>query len=127
MTNPEAWAMLRIARRDLKAAQMLQVASIDEASWGFQIQQAVEKAIKAWLFQLGDDPPLIHNLTALLERLSQAGADVEDFRCLEPFTIFAVQFRYDATPEPMGLDRPHWLHRAEQLVEHVALLIGSEA
>jgi HEPN domain-containing protein len=64
MTNPEALAMLWIARRDLKAAQMLQVASIDEASWGFQIQQAVEKAIKAWLFQLGDDPPLIHNLTA---------------------------------------------------------------
>lgn len=27
--------------------------------------------------------------------------------------------------EPMGLDRAHCLHRAEQLVEHGASLIGS--
>ncbi len=65
--------------------------------------------------------------TLLLERLTQAGAVVEDFRCLEAFTIFAVQFRYDVDPEPMGLDRAHWLLRAEQLVEHVAAIIGSEA
>jgi len=37
--------MLRIARRDLKAARMLQVASMDVASRGFQIQQVVEKAL----------------------------------------------------------------------------------
>jgi len=42
--------MLTIARRDLKAAQALQDASISEASWGFQVQQAVEKALKAWLY-----------------------------------------------------------------------------
>lgn len=65
------------------------------------------------MFQLGDDPPLIHNLTALLGRLTQAGAAVEDFRCLEAFTIFAVPFRYDVDPEPMGLDRAQWLLRAE--------------
>ena len=52
---------------------------------------------------------------------------MEDFRCLEAFTVFAVQFRYDVDPEPMGLDRAHWLLRAEQLVEHVAAIIGSEA
>lgn len=125
MANPEALSMLRIARRDLKAAQVLQDNAIDEAIWGFQIQQVVEKAFKAWLFHLGEDPPLIHNLTALLERIAAAGADVEAFRCLEAFTIFAVQFRYDADPEPMGLDRADWLQRAEQLVEHVASLIGA--
>ena len=32
MANPEALAMLRIARRDLKAAQVLQDNAIDEAS-----------------------------------------------------------------------------------------------
>jgi len=37
--------MLRIARRDLKAARALQEPSIDEASWGFQIQQVVEKSL----------------------------------------------------------------------------------
>ena len=56
MANPEAQALLRIARRDLKAAEVLQIPSIDESSWGFQIQQAVEKALKAWLFSLGEEP-----------------------------------------------------------------------
>ena len=73
MANPEALAMLRIARRHLKAAQALQDHDVDEASWGFQVQQVVEKALKAWLFHLGDDPPLIHNLTALLERIAPTG------------------------------------------------------
>ena len=127
MASPEALAMLRIARRDLKAAQVLRDNAIDEAIWGFQIQQSVEKALKAWLLHLGEDPPLIHNLTALLERIAGGGADVSQFRRLEAFTIFAVQFRYDADPEPMGLDRAHWLQRAGQLVEHVAFVIGADA
>lgn len=38
MVKPEALAMLRIARRDLQAAQLLQDKEIDEAIWGFQIQ-----------------------------------------------------------------------------------------
>lgn len=106
---------------------MLRDNAIDEAIWGFQIQQSVEKALKSWLLHLGEDPPLIHNLTALLERIAGAGAAVDQFRRLEAFTIFAVQFRYDADPEPMGLDRAHWLQRAEQLVDHVASLLSAEA
>ncbi len=125
MANPEAQAMLLIARRDLKAARALQDNAIDEAIWGFQIQQAVEKALKAWLFDLGAVPPLIHNLTALMERIAGFGTNVDQFRRLEAFTIFAVQFRYDADPEPMGLDRAQWLRQVEQLVEHVATQIGA--
>ncbi|MEN9861089.1 MAG: hypothetical protein RLZZ515_1571 [Cyanobacteriota bacterium] len=123
MANPEARALLRIARRDLKAAEVLQISSIDESSWGFQIQQAVEKALKAWLFSLGEEPPLIHNLTALLEEVAAAGGVVEPFLSLEAFTVFAVQFRYDAEPEPMQLDRREWQQRAEDLVEHVEQIV----
>ncbi|NQW38829.1 MAG: HEPN domain-containing protein [Cyanobacteria bacterium] len=123
MTSPEAQALLRIARRDLKAAEVLQIPSIDESSWGFQIQQAVEKALKAWLFSLGEEPPLIHNLTALLQRVADAGGDVEPFLALEAFTVFAVQFRYDAEPEPMELDRRDWQQRAVELVDHVELTV----
>ena len=61
----------------------------------------------------------------LFKRLLRAGADVEAHRDLARFTDFAVQFRYDVEPEPMGLDRAEWLQRAEQLVEHVASLIGA--
>ncbi|MCU0529541.1 MAG: hypothetical protein MUD04_08615 [Cyanobium sp. Prado107] len=48
MTNPEALQMLRIACTDLKAARALQdddidEASWDEASWGFHLQQVVER------------------------------------------------------------------------------------
>jgi hypothetical protein len=53
------------------------------------------------LFSLGEEPPLIHNLTALLEQVADAGGVVEPFLSLEAFTVFAVQFRYDAEPEPM--------------------------
>lgn len=38
-----------------------------------------------------------------------AEADVEAHRDLARFTDFAVQFRYDAEPEPMGLDRAEWM------------------
>lgn len=114
--------MLRIAQRDLRAAKALADSSIDEASWGFQIQQAVEKALKAWLLSLGDDPPHTHNLTTLFSRLVDTGADPERFLPLEAFTDFAVQLRYDADPEPMNLPRALWQQRAEELLAHVGAL-----
>lgn len=125
MANPEALALLKIARRDLTAAVLLQDPSADEANWGFQIQQAIEKALKAWLLGLGDDPPFIHNLTALFGRLTDRGAFVDPFLPLEAFTIFAVQFRYDAALEPMNLDRQVWQKQAETLVEHVAAICAA--
>ncbi|MEB3275664.1 MAG: hypothetical protein VKM92_01745 [Cyanobacteriota bacterium] len=36
----------------------------------------------------------------------------------------AVQFRYDAEPEPMELDRTVWQQRAVKLVEHVERIVG---
>jgi HEPN domain-containing protein len=104
---------------------LLQDPAADEANWGFQIQQVVEKALKAWLFSLGDNPPLIHNLTALFERIRDRGGRVERFLPMEAFTVFAVQFRYDAEPEPMNLDRPFWQQQAEALVEHVAAICAA--
>lgn len=106
MAIPEALVLLRIARRDLRAAVLLQNPAADEANWGFQIQQAVEKALKAWLFG----------------RITDRGGLVEPFLALEAFTAFAVQFRYDAEPEQMNLDRQHWHQQAEVLVDHVAAI-----
>ena len=125
MANPESQALLKIARRDLQAASLLQNPAADEANWGFQIQQAVEKALKAWLFSLGDDPPFIHNLTALFGRITDRGGFVEPFLPLEAFTAFAVQFRYDAEPAPLNLDRKVWHQRTEALVDHVAQIVSS--
>lgn len=88
MAEADARSMLTIARRDLKAAWILQDASIAEVSWGFQVQQVVEKALKAWLFQLGDSPPFTHDLVVLFKRLLRVGADVEAHRDLARFTEF---------------------------------------
>ncbi len=77
MAEADARSMLTIARRDLKAAWILQDASIAEANWGFQVQQVVEKALKAWLFQLGDSLPFTHDLVVLFKRLLRVGADVK--------------------------------------------------
>jgi len=38
-----------------EAQALLQDPAVDEANWGFQIQQAVEKALKAWLCSLGEE------------------------------------------------------------------------
>jgi len=35
------------------------------------------------------------------------------------FTVFAVQFRYDAEPEPMELDRRDWQQRAVELIHQL--------
>jgi hypothetical protein len=44
----EAVRLLRIAQRDLKAASsMLNFNLFEEATWGYPIQQATEKALKA--------------------------------------------------------------------------------
>jgi HEPN domain-containing protein len=123
VANPEAAALLRIAWRDLRAAERLQDPAIDEASWGFFVQQAVEKALKAWLLLMAESPPPIHNLTVLFRRIADRQGAVDPFLSLEAFTDFAVQFRYDDQLEPMGLDRLAWQQRATALVRHVDALM----
>lgn len=127
MANPEAAALLRIARRDLRAAERLQDPAIDEASWGFFVQQAVEKALKAWLLLVGEQPPPIHNLTLLFQRLADRldAVALEPFQELVAFTDFAVQLRYDDALDPIGLDRSLWQQRAEALVQYVETLLAS--
>jgi len=62
----------------------------------------VEKALKAWLLQLGGDPPFTHYLRRLLLLLGAEGVNTEDLQPLGQLTIYAVQFRYDANAAPMA-------------------------
>lgn len=80
MAEADALAMLMIARRDLQAAQaMLDSAAFHEAVWGFQLQQSLEKALKAWLYLLDECPPFTHDLVALLKLLERAGVDISGY------------------------------------------------
>jgi HEPN domain-containing protein len=100
--------MLRIAHRDLKAARsMVDYALFDEASWGVHVQQATEKASKAWISALEHEYSSTHDL-ALLCRL---------------FTAFGARPRYGDKEEPLNLDRVAWNRLCADLFSHVAVLI----
>lgn len=124
MAAPEADRLLRIARHDLRMARRLLDPDVEEASWGWALQQSFEKTLKAWLQHLGVKPPHSHDIARLLVLLEQAGVDVRELLALRAFTTFAVQGRYDDEPEELGLDRIAWCQRAEALIEHVQNLLG---
>ena len=113
-----ARSMLRAAERDLLTLRSLTAAAPDE-SFGFHVQQAAEKAFKAWLAVLGETYPLTHNLQALLNLLA-ARVDAEPFRRLAGYTPYAVEFRYegvDSDTEP--IDREDAIALVEALLEEV--------
>lgn len=123
MARPEATRLLRIARRDLKMAQCLTDPDVEEASWGWAVQQSLEKTLKAWIYVTGTKPPATHDIARLLLLLGQTGVDTTELLPLRAFTTFAVHYRYDDEPEDLGLDRIAWCNRAEALVERVEALI----
>lgn len=124
MATPEAERLLRVARRDLKMARRLLDPDVEEASWGWAVQQCLEKTLKAWLHAVGTKPPQTHDLARLLLLLQDAGVDITELLTLRAFTTFAVQCRYDDEPELLGLDRTEWCNRTQDLIEHVQSQIG---
>ena len=97
--------MLRSAEQDLRSLEIL-AAEGPEEGFGFHVQQALEKAFKAWLALLGELYPLTRDLKALLDRLAARGADVQPWRETERYTPYAVQFRYTGVdPETEAVNR----------------------
>ena len=91
-----------------------------DESFGFHVQQAAEKALKAWLAVLGQVYPLRHDLDDLLDLLAANGAAVGFFRPLAVFTPYAVRFRYEGLePGHEPIDRPAALAMTRALVQHV--------
>jgi HEPN domain-containing protein len=128
MADADALALASIARRDLLAARGMTDATVfHEAVWGFQVQQTIEKALKAWLYLSGMEPPFTHDLVALLKLLEEAGIDIAPYRDLARFTDFAVQVRYDDQPDLQNLDRSDWNGRAEALVSVIAAMLPPPA
>ena len=103
-------AVLRIAHRDLRTAMARADSSVfEEDSWGFHLQQATEKALKAWLLLLlPAQPPFTHTLSLLFQMRGDSGEDNELFRALSRFNLFAVLRRYDEDPDMEDLDRDTW-------------------
>ncbi len=75
--SDRAVAFLEMARRDLAATQAMADRHVFAVEvFGFHAQQAVEKALKAWIEHLGGSAPMSHNLVLLLSTLDDLGADV---------------------------------------------------
>ncbi len=92
----DARMALSMAGKDLVAAQnMLNGEVFADEVFGFHVQQAMEKSLKAWIAYVGREYPPTHNLATLLSLLEEAGGDVTAFWDVVEYTAFAVQFRYE--------------------------------
>ena len=125
----DARAMLSMAERDLRALKGMDDATVfDDEIFGFHVQQAIEKSLKAWIIAIGVEFPFTHNLARLLAILEENGCDVESFWDLVEYTAYAVNFRYDAaemTDDP--LDRSDASEQAQRLYDHVRKIIDTAA
>ncbi len=125
MSDPKcARALIEAAERDILTIISMSDAAPEE-SYGFHVQQAAEKAFKAWLALLGQVYPLRHDLDVLLDLLDGHGVSTGFFRQLADFTPYAVQFRYEGLGhdhEP--IDRAAALALARALVRHVQDLLA---
>jgi HEPN domain-containing protein len=118
--------MLTLAQRDFKALQgMLDAETFADEIFGFHAQQAVEKALKAWLTLVGVEYPRTHDLEELLELLEeQAEPILEVFYDLLDLTDFAMQFRYRIFEDNEGrLNRVVMIWQVNDLVVHVERLV----
>lgn len=109
------------AERDASALRGMGDAAIfaDEI-FGFHVQQAAEKLLKAWLASRGETYPLSHDLAALLDMLNVGGADVAHFGGLVDYTRYAVRLRYAPTdPGTDPLDRRQAIEWVEALLAAV--------
>lgn len=102
-SREEALRALRIADRDIAAFnKMKSDPDFHFATTCFHAQQAVEKCMKAAMFERGILFPPIHDLARLAQALHEHGVavpcHVDELRKLNPF---AVTIRYDDTDIPL--------------------------
>lgn len=75
---------------------MRDVEDFPDEIFGFHAQQAVEKALKAWLAVLGVQFPKTHDLKLLLDLLGERGVPTEGLQSFVDLNAFAVQYRYES-------------------------------
>lgn len=117
----EAREMFLVAEKDLKALKgMTDSGVFADEIFGFHAQQAVEKALKAWISALGSTYPFVHDLTALLTTLEKLGCDIGELWDFTELNVFAVQFRYvSLLPPEEPLDRADIVTRVQKIFERV--------
>jgi HEPN domain-containing protein len=116
---------LSAARRDLQALEnMLSPTAFPSEIFGFHAQQAVEKALKAWLAIRDRESPRTHNIRHLIVLLEATGIEEETLWDFIDLTAFAVQFRYEMFETlDEKLNRPQRLSDIQSLVSRIEALL----
>lgn len=118
----QARSLLAVAERDHRALCGMEDPDVFSPEiFGFHVQQAVEKALKAWLSCLRVPFPRTHDLDELGALLEEAGQEIPECLCpLLEFTDFAVALRYEAFGDlESDLDRRGCIDTVGRLLEHV--------
>jgi HEPN domain-containing protein len=123
-TQPTDW--LFFAKSDLDGAQSLADDGIYHIAC-FHCQQAVEKALKAYILSTGKVPPKVHTLQELAERTAETLKEIEKFRPkLIILDTFYIPTRYpDALPGslPDGLPTQQDAHEALFIAKELLTLV----
>lgn len=120
--------LMEASKRNVEALRGMGDASVfaDEI-FGFHVQQAAEKLLRAWIALLGETYPLTHDLELLFNLLQERGVAESGFAGLKEYTPYAVQFRYEALgSDAEPLDRQAGLTLVESLLTQVQLQFGHE-
>jgi HEPN domain-containing protein len=118
----EAQEWLARAELDLQLAERaLRIPPALAGGAAYHVQQAAEKALKAFLAAHDEPFPLTHNLTVLLPLCEALDAGFGRFSSTaRSLTPYATQFRYPGGPiEPAVTDAEQGLREAAELVESV--------
>jgi HEPN domain-containing protein len=123
-----AHELLATAKSDLNAlSNMSDSHAFDDRIFGFHAQQAVEKALKAWLNCLQGTHPFTHDLSLLLHALEDLGQEVEPYWDFLDLSGYAVQFRYETQAEgEEPLERNALVKDVGALIERVEIILRHE-
>ena len=117
----------KAAQDEAVVARLLHDITFDDEIIGFHAQQAVEKALKAWLAHLGIKYPKIHDLEALVELLSAHGQTLpNELADLDRLTPFATIYKYEELPISTPFDRAEALKLVQNVRAYVERIIGEE-
>jgi HEPN domain-containing protein len=100
--TPAEWLARAESSLQLGSTQVPGVALEDLC---FQVQQAVEKALKAAILARVSSCPYVHDLDLLLERLSELGLDIPpEVEAASTLTRYAMETRYPNLIPPVTLE-----------------------
>jgi len=118
--HEHAWELVSLALEDLYVARAIAPdPNLPDRAVGYNLQQAVEKLLKALLAELNLDYPRTHSLRRLTGLVTEHGYTLPGFvQELGFLTRYAVVERYTIRPSPT-LDRAKVLSLVEQLRDWV--------